>query len=218
MTEHLVRSRIQGLSSRSMRDLFPFLLLILLPALGLAQGSRWGPRAGVVLGAQTVGDLGANVTEWKPGLTAGISGDHPLVERFHLQTDLLWIMKGARARNPAVRTTGNTTLNYLELDLLGKFDLDGAQEGLFLTIGPTFGYFLSGRVTTRQDGQEINSYSLAGGDLYRRFEIGGAVGIGLEVKRWVLEFRGQSGVSTIDRPGLVRNVVLGAHFSRYLGA
>ena len=195
----------------------PLLLaaLLALPLATTAQESAWGPRVGVDLAAQSFGDIGANLTDWKVGYLFGLAGDHDFGNRFHLLTDFLYIKKGTRTRDAATRTTGYTTLNYLEADLLGKFDLDGNNEGLFMTLGPTFSYFMGGRVRNVMDGQETTDYKVAGSDLNRRFEVGGAVGIGFDLKSWVLEFRGQTGFTAIDQAGQVRNVVLGAHFTRY---
>ena len=191
-------------------------LFLVTCATGLrAQESAWGPRVGVDLAAQSFGDIGANLTDWKFGYLAGLAGDHDFGNRFHLLTEFLYIKKGTRTRDAATRTTGYTTLNYLEADVLGKFDLTGNNEGLFMTLGPTFSYFMGGRVRNVMDGQETTDYKVNGSDLNRRFEVGGAVGIGFDLKSWVLEFRGQTGLTAIDQAGQVRNVVLGAHFTRY---
>ncbi len=180
-----------------------------------AQEASVGIRLGADIASQTFGsNLGQ--TDWKFGFLSGASMDHDFGNQFHIQSDLLWIMKGTRTRDDPTRTRGLTTLNYLELDLLGKFDISNEKEdGLFVTLGPTFGYFLSGRIKNTQEGVEISNDKVPGKNLDRRFELGGAAGVGFELRDWVLEFRGQLGFTSIDSGGQVKNAVIAAHFTRY---
>ena len=198
----------------------PFLLATVLAtgvlSSAFGQNTVWGPRLGVDLGAQSVGSVGQNVTDWKPGFLFGIAGDRDFRNGLHLATELLWIQKGSSTRNPSIGTKGLTTLNYLEADILGKFDLSGDAEGLFLTIGPTFAYFLNGKVKNLQDGKETSSYKVSGSQLDKRFEVGAAVGVGFDLKNWVMEFRGQTGFTSIDTFSPTRNAVLSIQFTRYL--
>ena len=193
-----------------------FLFLVLLSVSSNAQGVTSGIRIGGDLASQTFGSEREGQTDWKFGMLAGVSRDQDLGNQLHVLSDLMWIMKGTRSRDDATRTKGLTTLNYLELDLLGKFELSNEKDnGLFLTLGPTFGYFLSGRVKNTQDGVEISNIKVDSKDLDRPFEFGGAAGVGFDLNDWVLEFRGQLGFTSIDSGGQVKNAVISAHFSRY---
>jgi hypothetical protein len=198
-----------------MKHLLPILFLLLTNTRSFSQEKLVGFRVGADVASQSFGGLGNNQTDWKFGFIAGASVDHDFENRFHLVSDFMWIMKGTRTRDPATRTTGLTTLNYAEFDLLGKFELSEQNEGLFMTLGPTFGYFLGGRVKNTQDGVETINNKVSGDALDRRFELGGAAGVGFDLNNWVLEFRGQIGFTAIDPAGQTRNAVLAAHFTKY---
>jgi len=193
-----------------------FIIILFFSLNSDAQGVTGGIRVGADIASQTFGSEREGQTDWKTGFLAGVSRDHDFGNQFHMLSDLIWIMKGTRSRDDATRTKGVTTLNYIELDLLGKFEFSNEKEnGLFVTFGPTLGYFLGGRIKNTQEGVEISNDKVSGEALDRRFEFGGAAGVGFDLNNWILEFRGQLGLTSIDSGGQVKNAVISAHFSRY---
>lgn len=175
---------------------------------------RHGPRLGLALATQTAGQF----LQWsglpKIGPIVGWSFDIPLRGQIGMRVEPMLMSKGSWARDAVTNTNTFTTLRYLELPLLLRLDMQPAEDGLFLTGGPIYGYWLNGRYRTVVDGQETVdlTYDLSQSGV-QRTQWSMALGLGGQGKNWSWEVRGQSSVSPFDRLQKGQNVVFGIHLT-----
>ena len=90
-----------------------------------------------------------------------------------------------------------------------QFRLSGTYEadGLFLLVGPSVGYYLSGRYETWQNGQLIQDVRFDLSTSQRRLQFSAVAGLPIEGPRWGFDVRAQSSVTPFDRVVKVQNVV-----------
>ncbi len=159
-----------------------------------------------------------------------------ITDQLAFQPELLYTRKGFGIRQSTdvnlfniplpLGVTAETHLDYLELPLLAKVKLGTNNINAFLTAGPTFGYATGGRLLTRAN--VLLDFTLVDTPInleainFQRFEIGGALGAGLEVDteygRFFAEARYNHGFSQLYDIPLVderlrnRNIALSAGF------
>jgi len=79
-----------------------------------------------------------------------------------------------------------TKVNYLEAPILGKYKFGSGKVGGYVVAGPTIGYALNGRFTTKAQvliDIKITDEKLDLANLgYNRFELGGILGAGVNFK------------------------------------
>ncbi|MBL7940875.1 MAG: PorT family protein [Flavobacteriales bacterium] len=180
--------------------------LLFLPALVSAQ-SLHGPRLGLSLATQSVGGLFQNTDNLLPGVALGYGAEFPMHPQFIIMPELLWLTKGAIVRNQAQLTKSRTTLHYLELPVMVKIGTDAKPGGIFLTVGPSIGYFVSGHYKTWYNGEvtQDSKYDLQGSD--NRFQFSGAVGMGTDMERVSFEFRAQTSFTPFSSTLQTQNIV-----------
>jgi hypothetical protein len=182
------------------------LLLLLAPT--LLHGQRvHGPRLGTSLATQSVGGLFQNTSNLLPGVVLGYGAELELHPQFAIMPELLWLTKGAVVRNQAQLTRSRSAYHYLELPVLVKIGTDAKPGGLFLNIGPSVGYYVSGRYQQWYDGdlQQDMKYELQGTD--KRFDFSLAVGMGTDMKKTSFEFRAQSSITPFSSTLQTQNIV-----------
>ncbi len=181
-------------------------IALLLPVLGLAQNIH-GPRLGLGLATQSVGGLFQNTSNLLPGFVFGYGLEVAFHEQFAVMPELLWMTKGAIVRNPAQSTRSKTTLRYLELPVLFKVSTDAKPGGIFLTAGPSIGYYVAGRNRTwyNNELQSDTKYELSGSD--NRFQFSAAVGMGTDMKRTSFEVRAQTSLTPFSSTLQTQNIV-----------
>lgn len=166
-----------------------------------------GPRLGMSLATQSVGGLFQNTDNLLPGVTFGYGAEFAMHPQFIFMPELLWLTKGAVVRNQAQLTKSRSTYHYLELPLMVKVGTDAKPGGIFLTIGPSLGYFLSGNYKAWYNDELTTDiqYDLQESD--NRFQFSGAVGMGTDMKRTSFEFRAQTSFTPFSATLQTQNIV-----------
>lgn len=180
--------------------------LLFLPLVANAQNIH-GPRLGMSLATQSAGGLFQNTSNLLPGAVVGYGLELPMHPQFIIMPELLWMKKGAVVRNQAQLTKSRTSLYYLELPVLVKVSTDAKPGGIFLTIGPSLGYYLAGRYKQWYNGevkQDIK-YDLQNTD--NRFQFSAAFGMGTDMKRTSFEFRAQTSLTPFSATLKTQNIV-----------
>jgi hypothetical protein len=180
--------------------------ILLAPVLCTAQYIH-GPRLGLGLATQSVGGLFQSTSNLLPAPVFGYGVELPLHPQFVIMPELLWMTKGAVVRNQVQQTRSRSAFRYLELPVLVKVSTDAKPGGIFLTIGPSIGYYVAGRSRTWFDG-ELKSdvkYDLQNTD--NRFQFSAAVGMGTDMKKTSFEFRAQTSLTPFSATLRTQNIV-----------
>lgn len=174
-------------------------LALLLPSSSSAQESRNGPKVGVGIGTQTLGQFLGWSGLPKVGPIVGWSFEAPVTDQISLLIEPMYIGKGSVTVNSQLKTRSSVALNYLEMPLLLKVSTNPDPQGLFLTGGLMYGYLLHGKVKNFRDGQLESSYDFSPAGHTNRGQFSAAIGLGHEIGSWMWELRGQSSLNTFDR-------------------
>lgn len=189
------------------------LFTLLIPFIVSAQ-VRQGPRLGLAVATQTAGQF----LQWqglpKLGPIVGWSWDIPYTHQVHVLVEPMVMSKGYWTQNAQQKINTFGTFRYLELPVLAKLDLNSEEDGYFLTGGPIYGYWLSGRVKEFTSGQKTKdiTFDLSQPNV-RRSQWSIAVGLGSQRDRWSWEFRAQTSVTPFDRLIRSQNLVFGLHLT-----
>jgi len=156
-----------------------------------SQSSRFGPKAGVNYSTWYNTLLG-NV-DFRFGYQFGVAWDNDFGNKFHFAPEILFIQKGFTLRNAQTQRVDKARLNYIEVPLIGKFDLtDKKGNRPFFSLGMTLSYYLGGDFEQTQDGQDVSNGSFTDGP-DKKFDIGALAGAGMDLGRFIFEIRGQLG-------------------------
>jgi len=166
-----------------------------------------GPRLGLGLATQSVGGLFQNTQNLLPGPVFGYGVELPMHPQFIIMPELLWMTKGAVVRNQAQQTRSKNAFRYLELQVMVKVSTDAKPGGLFLTLGPSFGYFVTGRSRTWYNGDLTTDVKYDLSDSDNRFQFSAAVGMGTDMKRTSFEFRAQTSLTPFSSTLQTQNIV-----------
>lgn len=178
---------------------------------------RHGPRLGLAMATRTAGQF----LQWtglpKFGPLVGWSFDIPYTRQIGIRVEPMIMSKGSWTRNDQLNQNTFITDRYLELPLLVRLDLDTTRGGFFLNGGAIYGYWLSNKFVTKQDGTVLMEYK---GDLglgnINRSEWSIAVGLGRQGEKWSWELRGQSSVTPFNNLIRSQNLVFGLHLTYWL--
>jgi len=157
---------------------------------------KFGVRVGVNISNQEFKQGNLTVEpKSKFGLDLGLVSEFPLGEVVSFAPELHWLQKGYKVEDFEI--DGNlfdftSTLNYLELPLLVKFNF-GETAKFFVMGGPSFGYLLSEK-TVDGDG---NDYEFL--DEITRIELGAHLGAGLAVGPVVIDVRYLIGITNLAK-------------------
>lgn len=180
--------------------------LSFLPLVASAQHIH-GPRVGLGLATQSVGGLFQSTSNLLPGVVLGYGIEYALHPQFIIMPELLYMTKGAVVRNQAQLTRSKSAFRYLELPLMVKVGTDDKPGGIFLTIGPSVGYYVAGRYKQWYDGdlQQDIKYQLAETD--NRFQFSAAVGMGTDMEQTSFEVRAQTSLTPFSSTLQTQNIV-----------
>lgn len=151
----------------------------------MAQTVSFGPRLGANFGTQKVTGSNEdfaedwnNQVEYNAGLQVGGVVNLKFNETFSVQPELLFTQKGYKFEEDSETVTGK--YDYLELPLLAKISFGSPEFQGFITAGPTFGYWASGKDTFEIGGDEFSEdVDFDDNDLIEnRSELGGSIGAG----------------------------------------
>lgn len=135
--------------------------ILALPLSAMAQESRNGPKLGLGIGTQVIGSFFGWSGQPKIGPVAGWSFEAPLTEQVSLLIEPMYIGKGSVTVNPPLKLRSSIALNYLEIPLMVKVSTNPDPQGLFLTGGLMYGYFLHGRIKNFRNGALESQYDFA---------------------------------------------------------
>ncbi len=164
--------------------------------------SQIGVRAGVNIATQSVDkgdDCGSLI-----GLNLGLLYELVLTDNLSIQPEIHFIQKGSMVdiHGWAGSVEVSTRLNYLELAVMGKFNiLDiGRHGGLYLGLTPYLGYGLNG-VTKFDDESESEDIDFDDDEI-NRMDYGVGFGVGASYGRLFLDVRYNLGLSNFDNSAL----------------
>lgn len=172
--------------------------------------AKFGFRAGVNISNQEFkqGDLHIKPKS-KFGLDLAFITDFPLGPIVSFAPELHWLQKGFEVEDFLADVNGQSiefdltsTLNYLELPLLVKFNF-GETAKFFVMAGPSIGYLISDN-TKDGDGNELefkDILKLAGStdEDINRLELGAHLGAGIGLGPVVVDIRYILGISNLAR-------------------
>ncbi len=131
-----------------------------------------GLRGGVNLAKQTSEGDGIEITTDNiMGLAFAGIAEIGLTENFAIQPELVFVQKGGKTE--VFDEEFKLVLNHFEVPILLKYKFGTEMIGAFVSVGPSFGYSLSGEA----DGEKIEDW-----EAYNRFEIGANFGGGVGIK------------------------------------
>jgi hypothetical protein len=150
-----------------------------------AQGLKLGLKGGFN-GSTFVGD---NSYEYKAGFSAGGLINYGLTEHFSLQGELLYSQKGASIDSypyesgTTTKTDGTykTTLGYIDVPILAKYNLGEDGKGLFFELGPQGSFIINQRGFTEDGSGKQVGGSYTSTDLNNKVVIGYVGGIGYQI-------------------------------------
>lgn len=193
---------------KHMASLRPFLLgLLIAPLCTAAQESRNGPKVGFGIGTQVIGSFFGWSGQPKIGPVVGWSFEAPMTGQVSLLIEPMYIGKGSVTVNPQLKTRSSIALNYLEMPLMVKVSTNPDPQGLFLTGGLMYGYFLHGKIKNFRDGSLESSYDFIPAGTTHRGQFSAGLGLGHEMGHWMYELRAQSSLTTFDPLVRSRNLV-----------
>jgi hypothetical protein len=173
-----------------------------------------GPRVGLGLATQSVGGFFKNTDNLLAAPVLGWHFELPFHPQMSFMPEVLWMSKGFSVLNQAETTRTRTTFRYIEVPLFFKLHMEKTKydEGLLLLVGPSFGYFLSGRSRTWKERDLIfdTEYDLPRDG--KRLEFSGVIAVGKEWKRTAFDLRAQSSIAPFSELLNVRNVVYAITF------
>jgi hypothetical protein len=195
--------RLHDLRPMHMRLIIAFALL---PFCASAQHIH-GPRLGMSLATQSVGGLFQSTSNLLPGMVLGYGMEFALHPQFIVMPELVYMTKGAVVRNQAQLTRSRSAYRYIELPVMVKVGTDAKPGGIFLTIGPSFGYYVAGRYKSWYDGDLVQDYKYQLASTDNRFQISGAVGMGTDMEKTSFEFRAQTSLTPFSSTLQTQNIV-----------
>lgn len=171
-------------------------MLLFCPGAALGQALAKGVRGGVNLtNTATSGEEDGRSLDWQLRPIVGVFVTWHASSWLDLQPELLYAMKGAKGEEFDIPS--KLLLDYLEFPLLVRKSM-GSPHAMawYVGGGPSFGYRL--RAKTRADfGDAIEEIDVS--DDVERFDLGVAVGGGLEFRRVVVDARYTHGLTDIDK-------------------
>jgi hypothetical protein len=170
--------------------------LLFWPGAAMGQGLAKGVRGGVNLTTTaTSGEEDGRSLDWQLRPVVGVFVTWHALSWIDLQPELLYAMKGAKGQEFDIPS--RLLLDYLEIPVLAR-KLLGSPHAMawYVVGGPSFGYRM--RAKTRADfGDAIEEIDVS--DDVERFDLGVAVGGGMEFRRVVVDARYTHGLTDIDK-------------------
>ena len=158
----------------------------------LSAQNTWGVRVGTQFCSfrSTSKDL-EGMQKPSPKLLVAVPLTFGVSDNFAVQIEPSFVQKGTKivfnGTESGVAYSGviTSTLNYLELPMLARFNFGRPTARFGIVVGPTVGYGLSGKnktVITVKDKVTTNSENVGfGKDSYQRTDIGLAIGFGVQL-------------------------------------
>lgn len=132
------------------------------------------------------------------GYHAGLFAKIPLTQQFAIQPELYYTTKGAKVtyNSSTVDGTADFNFNYLELPVLGVVNI---TDNVNIHAGPYFSYLVGGKAKNDANVNLFDFEDNINNDDYNKFDIGLAVGLGLDVGQVGFGARYSYGLSKIGK-------------------
>jgi opacity protein-like surface antigen len=164
-----------------------FLVLTAVAALARPAAAEIEPGLKVGINSAKV-SLASGDDEGFTGRTGPVAGGSLYFrgERFGLQAEALYTVKGFAVEETSDGTSGNVEIRWLEVPVLLRAEL--MSEGSvrpYVVAGPTIAFKIDSKLTIEQDGVSVNLSELEGEDLDESIsstDVGAAAGVGVQAK------------------------------------
>lgn len=162
------------------------------PLLLLAQAptSRNGPKLGLSMASISGGSFFSWSGQPKFGPLVGWSFEAPLANQASLLIEPMLMSKGSVSVNSTLKTRSSVSQTYLEMPLMLKLSTNPDPQGVFLSAGIIYGYFLRGKVRNYQNGTLLSEYAFSTAQKNSQWSMG--LGLGREKGNWLWEVRAQN--------------------------
>jgi Outer membrane protein beta-barrel domain len=189
---------------RVLSGVLGFILLGGSPA--LAQGLGWGVKGGVNFATQRSDqDQDDDVSiGYRIGIVGGAFFTWPMGDRFAFQPEVLYSEQGSTVDELGVKA--KTKVDYLQVPVLVRYRV---SRSVFVTGGPSMGFKLRAKASA-EFGDSSSQVDIS--EFVEDFDLGIAVGGGMEFGRYAVEGRYTFGLSNIsadeDNEEKIRNRVI----------
>ena len=166
-------------------------------------GDKLTPKFGIKGAASLTSLYTDNVSKEhaKFGFNAGVYAKLPITTGFSIQPELLYSVKGAKdTYSNFVQGDGEYrfNLNYLELPVLAVVNI---TRNFSIHAGPYVGYLVSANVKNVDNNGEIQGATDLKADDFKRWDVGLAGGVALDVSAFTLGARYNYGLTEIGKSG-----------------
>lgn len=192
------------------RIIFSLALLAGIGTAAQAQGVKYGLKGGFN-GTKFYGPSTNKGVEYKAGFAAGGFLNFGLSDNFSFQPELLYSQKGASIDNfqGSDGTTFKTTLGYLDVPLIARFNTGEAGKGFFLELGPQGSVIIHTRDFT-QRGSNKSTANTSTDDL-NKVVLGYVGGIGYQITSGLsIGVRYSGDISQVYKDGASKNYLSSA--------
>ena len=184
-----------------MKFLKPSLILLLIMTANLAY-SQIGVRAGVNIATQSYDDDYDGDPSSIIGLNLGLVYELVLTDNISLQPEIHFIQKGAKEKFDDFFGSGEVsiTLNYLELAVMGKFNVlnFGDNGNFYLGLTPHLGYGLNGKFKFEFEGESETEDIDFDEDGINRIDFGVGFGLGASFGNLFIDARYNLGLANLN--------------------
>lgn len=156
---------------------------------------------------------------WVSRFTIGVATNLYVNESFSIAPEFNYSKRGYRAEGTTALTNQPFSVeydyNFFEVPLLARVYVGPKVLRAYFNLGPTFSYLLGGNETT--EGNFLTGSGEREIDVednrYKRFELGGAAGAGIQLNTgigsFLIDLRYHTGFSDIQESGFTLNNALG---------
>jgi Outer membrane protein beta-barrel domain len=132
------------------------------------------------------------------GFNAGIFAKVPITETFAIQSELLYITKGAQLKynNAFVNGTSTFRLNYIELPVLLVINL---TNNFNIHAGPYVAYLVDGKAINDSQGTLFDIENNLKNEDYNKFDTGLSVGVGFDKNQFGFGVRYNYGLQKVGK-------------------
>jgi hypothetical protein len=157
-----------------MKKIALLLFALALTTSALVAQVRFGIQAGPAFSSMTMKSDGLKLSYNKTGFTAGVLAELPISESgFVFRPALNFVQKGGELGEASIN------LNYLELPLDFVYKLPAGPGNLFVGVGPSFAFGISGKSKSDGDSEDIEFGN--GDDEIKPLDLGGNFLAGYEL-------------------------------------
>ncbi len=165
---------------------------------------QFGIKAGLNVSNITTDDDDVENLEAKVGFQAGVMMKLNLSETFAIQPEALFVRKGSKYKYLGADVKSN--LDYLDIPVLivlKPFDIP-----LQIQFGPQFSYLLGTNVKYENGLFGVNQTYEVEREDFEDFDLGYAVGVGLNLGNAVVDLRFTQGLREYDKETQIGNVTI----------